>query len=178
MEKTCAQCGAEFHTRESRRKFCSPACYNQSHEKHNSLYRRQTRTCVVCGKEFEFRWQGRSAHKGLYCSRVCSSTGRKGQVPDQLGEKHWNWKGGRHVRKRDGYAVIRVRDETGRGKPVLEHRYVMEQHLGRELGSHETIHHRNGQKDDNRLENLELRVGNHGRGATHAHCPTCTCFEE
>lgn len=43
-----------------------------------------------------------------------------------------------------------------RGKTDVEHRVIMEEHLGRILGYNEVVHHINGDDKDNRLENLQL----------------------
>lgn len=62
-----------------------------------------------------------------------------------------NWKGGRELTKA-GY----VRLWISRTERVLEHRQLMEEHLGRKLAESEVVHHINGKNADNRIANLQL----------------------
>jgi transposase-like protein len=93
---------------------------------------------------------------------------------------HHSWTGGK-VNASSGYvAVMPLPDDpigqamlpAGGGFYVLEHRLVMAHSLGRPLAKEETVHHINGDRQDNRIENLQLRQGKHGKGIV-ARCGDC-----
>ncbi len=88
------------------------------------------------------------------------------------GDKHYNWRGGRYIDKK-GYVMIINPHRLEEGEPhrVREHRYIMEQHLGRKLKRTDQVHHINGIKSDNRIENLQLVTHTHHYGEII--CPHC-----
>jgi DNA-binding NarL/FixJ family response regulator len=68
----------------------------------------------------------------------------------------------------NGYKAIKVN-----GKKSDEHRYIMEQYLGRELSRNEVVHHKDGQKDNNEIENLEVMdLSEHSRQHQLGHIPS------
>ncbi len=81
-------------------------------------------------------------------------------ISNQLRGKMVGIKNGRYCgdkrKNYQGYTLIRKPEHPfcDCNGWVREHRLVMEEHLGRTLERHENIHHLNGIKDDNRLENL------------------------
>lgn len=95
-----------------------------------------------------------------FCSYVCGS----------YGKHNGNWKGGRRITqgkgRTSGYVMLWVPPEEREHKDsrIREHRYVMQKHLGRKLSYNEIVHHKNSNKADNRIKNLEVvQRGDHAR---------------
>lgn len=88
------------------------------------------------------------------------------------------WRGDSFLTK-EGYRMLSILPGDPIADPmrysnghILEHRLVMARSIGRPLRDEETVHHVNGDRTDNRPENLQLRQGAHGRGASFQ-CAEC-----
>jgi len=80
------------------------------------------------------------------------------------GDKSSNWQGGR-FKDNNGYILVHKPDHPNANKRyVLEHIFVMSEILGRPLQKGETVHHKNGVRDDNDPSNLELWADRHPGG--------------
>lgn len=96
----------------------------------------------------------------------------------EAGQPTWNTARRNPWTRRDGYVMQPLENDdplismaNGRGYAPL-HRLVLARSLGRPLSESETVHHINGDRSDNRLENLQLRQGRHGKHA-HYRCRDC-----
>jgi hypothetical protein len=102
---------------------------------------------------------------------------RGGWGCENAGPKHYAWKGGKYADS-SGYVECWVpashplRSMAKRNGTITEHRLVVAESLGRPLRTGETVHHKDGNKANNQLANLQLRVGAHGYGQC-ARCASC-----
>jgi endogenous inhibitor of DNA gyrase (YacG/DUF329 family) len=185
--RPCPECGKEYKPTRREQVFCSREC-----QKANTAWRR-TSECPVCGKTYTSR------HHSGTCSNKCAQERQRlnpeGHPCERCG-KLIPWPetkrfcsqecrglplGSVRVMKSTGYAWQKIAPGGKNGGWVIQHRHVMELMLGRQLEPHERIHHRNGNRVDNRPENLELwkvtKKDPSGVRATDYHCPGCRCFD-
>lgn len=148
----CNTCGQEFTTRYVGRevKFCSHACYGISRRKPKIEVE-----CGRCDKSFlvfpgEIARAKRLGRQKVYCSRSCRARDRRRSFNSYA-----------HLRLSDDHSYRAMATANGL---ILEHRLAMAQHIGRLLLPHEDVHHLNGNRSDNRIENLELWTRSHPKG--------------
>ena len=168
--KVCKKCGKKFsklslatYKAWNKRIYCSRDCYLQA-RKNKKVYSK----CIVCEKRINI--VPSKIGRTKYCSLECRDRDWKDNSPIS-GEKNYNWKGG--TTRVQGYIYQKKPKHPfcNGGGYVMQHRLVMEKKIGRYLTTNEEVHHRNGIKDDNRIENLEIVVKNKHFGVIK--CPHC-----
>ena len=166
--RTCKgpECGNQFEIYPSSERFwCTPKCRAAHRKGRSDKGSRKVEWVPVqcpCGKAFEAPpWQ---TTQNVYCSKLCVRKYARGA--DRGGGRkplvdHPNY-------SRDGYRIVYLpKDQMPsgyRGHRYPEHRQVMRVRLGRDLLPGENVHHINGVRDDNRIENLQLWVTSQPKG--------------
>ena len=148
--KPCPRCGTVYTPTGPAQKFCSLAC------------RPDVRNCEECGKEFRPKppqKDNRPKSKGaVYPQKYCSMDCRKANWARTSAHRYVGSEGYIVIKvpptmsrrtTANGYVELNVGEINSNGGRVMEHRWVMEQRLGRSLLPHEEVHHRNGHRDDN-----------------------------
>ena len=163
----CIICGKIFTTkpcyiRKGHPKYCSMKCYGIS--KRGKTKIPLMTKCIICGKEFRTYPSIIKRGRSKYCSRKCFAISRKDWIPWNKGKKHPavtgdknpKWKGGKFIRKKYFYVLSPKHPFATKQGYILEHRLVMEKHIGRYLLKKEIVHHIDSNTFNNHINNLML----------------------
>lgn len=167
----CLVCETEFKhiTRGNRQIYCNKkcSCKAYSRRKRGFQVKTQTCSCVVCGKSFKQKRINNTKYCSGYCKRLGVARAHKGLCiygppKKRQGLGYITYQGYKMVSANHPNAKSRS-TKTGKGQ-ILEHVLIMSNYLGRPLNKNETVHHKNGIRNDNRPENLELWSVSHPFG--------------
>mgnify|MGYP001574343438 CR=1 FL=1 len=119
--------------------------------------------CLFCKKEFKIYHY--EINRAKFCSRKCQTIFISRNKPPRKNLKV--------IHDKAGYILQWAPNHPYKyyNKYYLQHRIIMEKYLGRYLKSTEHIHHKNGVKDDNRIENLKILTKSQHQGL-HNHLRT------
>jgi hypothetical protein len=135
-----------------------PEITEDDREKTYKSCKKITRICDICGKNDQIKVDSylkckkyRNLTKDL--CRSCSMIEYRKNNPMPIGNSHGRWSGG--INK--GYKLLSIKDDTtGHIKHVSEHRHIYSKFIGRDITSHESVHHIDMDKLNNNIENLYL----------------------
>lgn len=130
----------------------------------------------------ESKWGYDRIGKKLHLARdtikkICEDNGIVHQ-DFRTGENNINYRGNPEILDRNGYINVRIPhgnpyySMNGARGTCMKHRYVMAKSLGRPLTPDETVHHIDGNRQNNDISNLQLRKSNHGPGQKYE-CGDC-----
>jgi hypothetical protein len=165
-EPFCLCCNTNFEHKRIDSKFCSKKCqknYNFKNLKSkncikcNKLFKSYSLLCAVCyWEKFKIDHPDKAKIRlEKEAKKIRDSTRKKLNL--SLDHPSLKGKAGSGHIDKNGYVYITVKDAiVDYGRAILEHKYIMEKKLGRQLYLNENIHHKNGIRNDNRIENLEL----------------------
>lgn len=149
--KPCLYCSGIFVPAKKTTLFCSRSCQAKWLRQENVLKNKQRKgvykDCAVCGTNFYV--PAYRANTALYCSRRCTSIGNPENTQKARDKSPIMARKGSLETKK--YKTVMVN-----GKQVREHRFVMEQHIGRKLESWEHVHHIDGNHLNNDINNLQI----------------------